>query len=103
MLLLFILHIVCIIQKSCPLLCYNGTFTHRRYGQDPLDATGLFSPSHKTLARSRCWLTISCSGLGELNHVVIQPSAGHCWTKPRPITATDYDIIERFLVYLLLR
>ncbi|KAM3964266.1 uncharacterized protein ACR2FA_001755 [Aphomia sociella] len=51
-------------RRSAPtvegLLCYNGTFTDKNYGNDPLKFKGLFGPSLRTSARTRCSLTILC-------------------------------------------
>lgn len=63
MLLPIILYFFNNIFKAYPLLCYNGTFTHWRYGQDPVLNRGLFSPSRVENARTRCLLTVSCARL----------------------------------------
>ncbi|KAG6463955.1 hypothetical protein O3G_MSEX014186 [Manduca sexta] len=56
--LLFILFIFFIV-KADSLLCYNGTFTHRKFGEDPLFMNSVFI-SNRRLAKIRCFLTILC-------------------------------------------
>lgn len=49
-----------VLTKS--LLCFNGTFSYRKYGEDPLNSKVIFNSDRKAIFRTRCSLTISCSG-----------------------------------------
>ncbi|XP_021203261.1 uncharacterized protein LOC101738841 isoform X2 [Bombyx mori] len=48
-----------VLTKS--LLCFNGTFSYRKYGEDPLNSKVIFNSDRKAIFRMRCSLTISCS------------------------------------------
>ncbi|XP_026732960.1 uncharacterized protein LOC113497571 [Trichoplusia ni] len=60
MFLLLILYFLCV-YKTSALLCYNGTFTCRRYGEDPLQFRSLFTPSRSSAAKTRCLFTTQCN------------------------------------------
>ncbi|KAJ2950002.1 hypothetical protein O0L34_g11336 [Tuta absoluta] len=49
-----------VVHISEALLCYNGTFSHTDYGEDPVTYRGLFYPSSQAIARIHCALTVAC-------------------------------------------
>ncbi|CAH1646662.1 unnamed protein product [Spodoptera littoralis] len=86
MLLFIILNFIVIIDKSCSLLCYNGTFTSSRYGNDPVSYRGLFGPSRTAVARTRCMLTIQCDPCSENAMCFVRSwnaRARHAWIVQR--------------------
>ncbi|KAH9632340.1 hypothetical protein HF086_010265 [Spodoptera exigua] len=86
MLLFVILNFIVIIDNSYPLLCYNGTFTSRRYGNDPVSYRGLFGPSRTDIARTRCILTIQCNTRSENAMCFVRSwnaRARHAWIVQR--------------------
>ncbi|KAJ8730792.1 hypothetical protein PYW08_002205 [Mythimna loreyi] len=86
MLLFVILNFILVIPDTCSLLCYNGTFTHKRYGEDPVTYRGLFSPSRRTLAKTRCILTTKCSTHSENAMCFVRSwnaRARHAWIVQR--------------------